>query len=586
MIHTPSKTPLATTAQVCEGVGGTSGNSPGASNLPPRSRGRPGVTTFGKYQVLERIAIGEMAEVVKARLPGLGGFERIVALKRVLPHLNQDAKYVRLLVGEAKMAGLLSHANVVQILDLGQVDGQWFIAMEYVHGVDLGSLLERASRRGLHLPVPHALFIAAELLKALAYAHGRQVLQDGVAVPLNVVHRDINPKNVLVSFQGEVKLTDFGIARANLKARETVAAHVKGRFDYRSPEQAEGMSDLDQRSDLFSVGTVLAEMLTGRSPFRGESEPDTLERVRTAQRDALHEANPELPMALEAIVAKALTADRNERYPTAEAFEEAVGRFFSEMGFLSTQATLAAYVRTLFPEVDPRPGHVRPDDGDILDADDDVSLDQAAEGARRLNRAVATMSDIALPQMLPVRTDWEEDVATQLRRPDGLEARAAKVGDLETVVRAPKSDLSESSDSGSLPARGPVQRKPRPVVPTPAPAPARSQPWVGLLGGALSLMTGVLGLLVGVVLALALVWAMGLRAPAVLPDPVVRVTAPAGTEVRLDDEPVGTEFTVAAGAPHVVTVTAPGAAAWRRSLTLPGGASLELLVLTTAAPAQ
>ncbi|MEZ4321578.1 MAG: serine/threonine-protein kinase [Myxococcota bacterium] len=308
------------------------------------------IQTFGKYQILERIATGGTAEIYKAKLEGIGGFQRTFAIKRILPNLSQHSDYIAMLVDEAKVAGLLSHANIVQILDLGQVDGIWYIAMEYVDGRDLGAVLRRANRKGLCLPVPHAVFIAIELLKGLEYAHQRQVMRGGKAVPLNIIHRDISPPNVLMSFQGEVKLTDFGIARASLKMMETVSGIVKGRFDYMSPEQAEGRKDLDQRSDLFSVGVVLYEMLTGVHPFRAESELGTVERVRTGKYTAVSTRNPEVPFALQTIVDRALQVDRDKRYPSATAFKEALDRFFHEAGFIFTHATLATYVKGLFPE--------------------------------------------------------------------------------------------------------------------------------------------------------------------------------------------------------------------------------------------
>src|SRR5688572_16376544 len=158
---------------------------------------------FGKYQILERIAAGGMAEIFKARLDGIGGFHRTFAIKRILPHLTANPEFVDMLVDEAKIAGLLSHANIVQILDLGNIDQQFYIAMEYVNGRDLGQLLQRCTEKGITLPVPHAVYVLIEMLKGLEYAHNRQVMRGGRPVPLNIVHRDISPANVLVSFQGE-----------------------------------------------------------------------------------------------------------------------------------------------------------------------------------------------------------------------------------------------------------------------------------------------------------------------------------------------------------------------------------------------
>jgi hypothetical protein len=320
----------------------------------------PAVQPFGKYQILERIATGGMAEIYKARLEGIGGFQRTFAIKRILPNLSQNSEYIAMLVDEAKVAGLLSHANIVQILDLGQVDSIWYIAMEYVHGRDLGAVLRRAKKKGLNLPVPHTVFVAIELLKGLEYAHQRQVMRGGRPVALNIIHRDVSPPNVLLSFQGEVKLTDFGIARASLKAMETVSGIVKGRFDYMSPEQAAGAKDLDQRSDLFSVGVVLYEMLTGHHPFRTDNEIGTIERVRSGRYTPVSQRNAEVPFTLETIVDRALQVNREDRYPSATAFKEALDKFFHDAGFIFTHATLASYVKGLFPEAGTKPAAQKP----------------------------------------------------------------------------------------------------------------------------------------------------------------------------------------------------------------------------------
>src|SRR5262245_32695682 len=342
--------------------------------------------------------MGGTAEIYKARLEGIGGFQRTFAIKRILPNLSQNGEYIAMLVDEAKVAGLLSHANIVQILDLGQVDGIWYIAMEYVHGRDLGAVLRRAKKKGLCLPVPHTAFVAIELLKGLEYAHQRQVMRGGRPVALNIIHRDVSPPNVLLSFQGEVKLTDFGIARASLKAMETVSGIVKGRFDYMSPEQAAGSKDLDQRSDLFSVGVVLYEMLTGHHPFRTDNEIGTIERVRTGKYVPVSQRNAEVPFTLEAIVDRALQVNREDRFPTATAFKEALDKFFHDAGFIFTHATLASYVRGLFPEAATRPGKAstppgapsNPSSGKVTRAVVSAASAVAADGddgpTRRLDR--------------------------------------------------------------------------------------------------------------------------------------------------------------------------------------------------------
>ena len=308
---------------------------------------------FGKYQIVERIAAGGMAEIFKARLDGIGGFHRTFAIKRILPHLTTNPEFVDMLVDEAKVAGLLSHANIVQILDLGSIDQQYYIAMEYVHGRDLGQLLARCAEKGITLPVPHAVYVLLEMLKGLEYAHNRQVMRGGRPVPLNIVHRDISPANVLVSYQGEVKLTDFGIAKASVKALETMSGVVKGRFDYMSPEQASG-GELDQRSDLYSAGIVLYEVLTGRHPFRQPGELATLEAIRRGSYEPPSYVNPDVPYALDLVVEQALKANPGERFATATAFKEALDRFFHDAGFIFSASTLAAFLKGLFPESENR----------------------------------------------------------------------------------------------------------------------------------------------------------------------------------------------------------------------------------------
>lgn len=312
---------------------------------------QPEPQRFGKYQILERIAAGGMAEIFRARVDGIGGFQRTFAIKRILPHLTKNQDFVAMLVEEAKIAGLLSHANIVQILELGNVDDHYFIAMEYVNGRDLAAILGRCREKGITLPVPHAAFVVIEMLKALEYAHNRQVMRGGRTVPLNIVHRDISPANVLVSFHGEVKLTDFGIAKASVKALETMSGVIKGRFDYMSPEQARG-DQVDQRADLYAVGVVLYELLTGRHPFRQKGEAATLDAIRKGIFELPSSVNPDVPPSLDQVVLRALAPDINERYQTAGQLKEALDRFFHDSGFIFSASTLAAFTRGLFPEAD------------------------------------------------------------------------------------------------------------------------------------------------------------------------------------------------------------------------------------------
>ena len=307
------------------------------------------IEQFGKYSILERVARGGMAEIFKARMEGIGGFNRLFAIKRVLPALSSNREYIDLLVDEAKVAGLLSHANIVQILDLGSVKGQYYVAMEFVHGRDLGRTLSRCIERGITLPVPHAVFILIEVLKGLEYAHNRQILRGSTPVPLNIVHRDISPSNVLLSFQGEVKLTDFGIAKASVKALETVSGVIKGKFDYMSPEQASAQ-DVDQRTDIFAAGVLLYEMLCGGHPFRKGGDLKTIAAIRSGDYQPPTFANPDVPYSLEVILDRALAHAPGERFQSATEFKEALNKFFHDAGFIFSHTTLAAYLKGLFPQ--------------------------------------------------------------------------------------------------------------------------------------------------------------------------------------------------------------------------------------------
>lgn len=548
-----------------------------------------------------------MAEIYKARLEGIGGFQRTFAIKRILPNLSQNADYISMLVDEAKVAGLLSHANIVQILDLGQVDGVWYIAMEYVHGRDLGAVLRRASQKGLYLPVPHAVFIAIELLKGLEYAHQRQVMRGGRPVALNIIHRDVSPPNILLSYQGEVKLTDFGIARASLKAMETITGVIKGRFDYMSPEQAGGAKDLDQRSDLFTVAVVLYEMLCGHHPFRSENELATVERVRTGRYTPISQINPEVPFSLETIVDRALRVDREERYPTATAFKEALDKFFHDAGFIFTHATLASYVKGLFPEGDGRasqpPAQQRaraPATDPSTEPDVDLAMGADEPTGKVDRKTLAGLGGAASlglrPQDFPSDFDKDDDAETVIRKAPQVRDEPARGGgrfgpDDPTAIRKfdqsvfEHSDLSLEFDDGndpetvirSAPAgfrdRGRPTRDPSSEVSLDEALAAPSEPTrarrtstgqrrrsgIGPLGWVLAVTMLVVGLVAGVAGTSALGAVGWMAFGATGPEARVVVEAPPGTMVLLDGEAVSGDVAVAPGG-HRLEVRVKGRA--------------------------
>jgi TonB family protein len=273
-------------------------------------------TAFGQYDLIELVATGGMAEVFKARMRGLGGFQKIVAIKRILPHLTENDEFVTMFVDEAKLAAGLQHPNIIHIYDLGKLERSYYIAMEYIDGNDLRSILRLLKDRGRHLPLGIAIYIASRLGAALDYAHRKRDLQGR---EMKLVHRDVSPQNVLISYDGDIKLCDFGIAKAASKASHTRAGALKGKLQYMSPEQA-WAKDIDLRSDIFSLGLVLYEMLTGRKAFTGDSELSVLELVRSPQIVPPRDLQPAIPPEVERIVLRALQENRDDRYQTAADF--------------------------------------------------------------------------------------------------------------------------------------------------------------------------------------------------------------------------------------------------------------------------
>jgi TonB family protein len=281
---------------------------------PPAAVAASGPDRFGQYEILERIAAGGMAELYKAKRTGVEGFQKIVAIKKILPHLADDEAFVTMFADEAKLAAQLNHPNIIHIYDLGKIQaGGYFIAMEYVDGRDLRAIETSARELGVPFPVPLAVYVASKVASALDYAHRRR---DAEGNDLNIVHRDVSPQNILISYEGDIKLCDFGIAKAASKASRTQSGALKGKIQYMSPEQAWG-KPIDRRSDLFSLGVVLHELLTGQRLFRGDTDINVLEKVRSADVAPPSKSNPEVPQNLDAVVMKALARDPDDRYANA-----------------------------------------------------------------------------------------------------------------------------------------------------------------------------------------------------------------------------------------------------------------------------
>jgi eukaryotic-like serine/threonine-protein kinase len=278
----------------------------------------PAGVAFGSYQLIEKLGDGGMAMVYRGIVHGPEGFERPVVIKRILPDLSRDQKFVDMFLSEAKLCARLHHPNIVQVQALGEVDGEYFLAMEYIDGLDLATALKRAYDLQKPMPAGVACYIASELASALAYAHA---LTDASGRPLEIVHRDVNPANLMVTRHGAIKLLDFGIARAAAHARvrseKTRTGTLKGKISYMSPEQAEGLP-VDRRTDLFAVGIVLYECLTLERLFRGEDEFETLRLVREAKVFPPSSRRPEIDPDIDAIVLKLMARSPDGRYQSGD----------------------------------------------------------------------------------------------------------------------------------------------------------------------------------------------------------------------------------------------------------------------------
>ncbi len=302
------------------------------------------VRRFGRYILVKKLATGGMAEIWLSRQSGLAGFNRFIVIKKILSHLAEEQTFVDMFRDEARMSAQLTHPNIVQVYDLGESDGTFFIAMEYIAGENLAALAWRGVKRNNPLSPPFAARILADSCKALHYAHH---LKGSDGVPLEIVHRDISPQNILVTYEGEVKVVDFGIAKAASKSQHTKTGMLKGKFSYMSPEQCLG-HPVDKRSDIFALGIVLYELCTGKRLFKHESELMILEMITKRRITPPREVAPNIAPALEAIILKALEKDVEQRYQTAQEMQIALEDYLRSERRISTNADLSSFMRELF----------------------------------------------------------------------------------------------------------------------------------------------------------------------------------------------------------------------------------------------
>jgi serine/threonine protein kinase len=301
---------------------------------------------FGPYTLTRRLAVGGMAEVYVAKTQGIGGFEKLLAIKVIHPTYSEDEQFITMLVEEAKLSVLLNHNNVVQTFDLGCTEDTYFIAMELVEGADCYRMLKALRQRKALLPLDICAYIVSAVCSALDYAHRKR---DSGGNPLRIVHRDVSPQNVLVSFSGDVKLADFGIAKAALRTQDTQVGIIKGKYYYMSPEQAWG-DPMDHRSDIFSAGVVLHELLTGEMLYQADNLPELLDRVRKAELRPPSAFRRDVPAELDAITMKALARRAEDRYESAHDLGQALTQFLYQHQPSFTTARVARLMSQLFAE--------------------------------------------------------------------------------------------------------------------------------------------------------------------------------------------------------------------------------------------
>ncbi|MDY0296313.1 MAG: protein kinase [Acidobacteriota bacterium] len=303
---------------------------------------------LGDYDILGLIARGGMAEIYKAKKKGVKGFEKVLAIKKILSGYGQDDKYIEMFVDEAKIAAELTHPNIVQIYDLGKKDDYYFIAMEYVQGKDLRLILKRTAGTDRVFPEELAVYMIIKVLEALNYAHSAK---DSKGRNLEIVHRDISPPNIMISYGGEVKLTDFGVSKATIKVHQTLSGALKGKLLYMSPEQARAERDIDHRSDLYSVGIIFFELLTGQKLFMETSEMKVLKRVQQGQITLPEEIGVTLDAELERILLKSLKLEREERYQSAsDMLSDLESYLLSRYDHIPGYLHLAHFMNELFQE--------------------------------------------------------------------------------------------------------------------------------------------------------------------------------------------------------------------------------------------
>jgi serine/threonine-protein kinase len=436
-----------------------------------------------RYRVIERIAAGGMAEVFRAESAGVEGFKKRVAIKRVLPSLAGKKEFIGMFLDEARLSAHLSHSNCVQVFDIGQGDDTYFIVMELVDGADLKGVMSHRSKTGGVIPVEEAVLICVRICEGLAYAHE---LRDDRGVPRNIVHRDMSPPNVLMTRYGEVKIADFGLAKANSQLEDSQPGIIKGKFGYLSPEAAQGKA-VDARTDIFAVGIILWEMLAGRRLFQGKTDLETVKQVQKAQIPDLRQFNPGVPDSVLRVLQRALAGDPNQRYQTARALGDDLNNVLFALPRPVSSFDIAQLVQAVQAQqlVDQKQ---RAASGSLIGSLIDqalfqfTSLDSGTGSAERISSSISGRQSLLTPgptNLLDSEPlDWGDSLGLSHAPPaTARDEDALELGNLSALE-----DERRGSHHDLEPLSGPVSSSQFPVssdLPAPMP-PNRSKS--GLLG--------------------------------------------------------------------------------------------------------
>ena len=388
-----------------------------------------------RYRVVEKLESGGMAEVFRAESTGPQGFRKQVAIKRVLPHLARKPRFISMFLDEARLSAQLTHSNCVQVFDIGVGDDSYFIVMEYVEGANLKSIASAMRRQGRTLPIPAAVYIAHEISKGLSYAHE---LTDRSGMSLHLVHRDVSPPNVLVTRHGEVKIVDFGLAKANSQLETSEPGVIKGKFSYLSPEAALGR-EVDCRADIFAVGIILWELLASQRLFNGDTDVQTVYQVQAAKAAPISQINRSVPPELERIIHRALARDRDERYATARELGQELSRFL----FRFAQPVSGYDIATIVQDTMREKANARLAQGSFIHK----LIEEALLEFTSLQGEATTSSGVLGPAAAPLDADLfaTPDVPGDRRAAQGRSGDGPEQGDLAAL----EDDLEDDLDAAS-----------------------------------------------------------------------------------------------------------------------------------------